>query len=34
MVPAFATEVIKDNSHYLTKLNSHLLLALDIFSEI
>lgn len=29
MAPDFASEVNKDNSYYLTKLNSHLLLALD-----
>lgn len=28
MTPGFNSELIKDNSHYLTKLNCHMLLAL------
>lgn len=34
MAPSFVSEVIKDNSHYLTKINSHVLLALDIFCKV
>lgn len=34
MAPGFASEVVKDNSNYLTKLNSNLLLALIVSVKI